>query len=153
MLDTVFSGCTTYTNFLRPFVGVLRARSSRRFAEAIQKMIPALSHSLVPIFFFIIIITAMCALIFDSNIKELSSPAFTSYNWLFLIFTNDNFDRILPPSTHQSIGYLSFFFPAIYVGQKFLLSLIIGDTYETFGSFMNRDLSRHSQSLMIEKRE
>lgn len=105
-------------------------------------------HSLVPIVFFVLIIMGLSSLSFDNLIEEFKSTAYTSYNWLFLIFTNDNFDRLLPGSIIVNMSYLLFFFPAIYVGQRFLLSLIIGDTYETFRSYVKKQLKKEKQKEM-----
>ncbi|RYH30412.1 ion transporter [archaeon] len=128
--------------------GVLRARRGRKFFEVLKKMVPGMMHSLVPIVFFVLIIMGMSSLSFDNLIEEFKSTAYTSYNWLFLIFTNDNFDRLLPGSIMVNMSYLLFFFPAIYVGQRFLLSLIIGDTYETFRSYVKKQLKKEKLKEM-----
>ena len=52
------------------------------------------------------------------------------------MFTNDTFDRILPEKVFGHLAYLLVFFPSIYLGQRFLLSLIIGDNYDTFRQFV-----------------
>ncbi len=101
-------------------------------------------HSLVPLFFFVLIIMALCSLSFSTLVEEFRSTAYTSYNWLFLIFTNDNFDRLLPDSMLVNLSYLVFFFPAIYVGQRFLLSLIVGETYDTFRSYVKKQLKKEN---------
>uniref|UniRef100_A0A7S3M3M3 Cyclic nucleotide-binding domain-containing protein n=1 Tax=Spumella elongata TaxID=89044 RepID=A0A7S3M3M3_9STRA len=141
-LDLFFFRCTYLTNPLRPVVGVLRARKGRRFFEVLKKMMPGMTHSLVPLLFFIVIVMVLSALMFDGTIQDLANPMFTSYNWFFLIFTNDNFDRILPDEVMMNMSYLLFFFPCIYVGQQFLLSLIIGDTYETYKAFVKKQLKK-----------
>jgi hypothetical protein len=70
------------------------------------------------------------------SINEFRSTYYASYNWFFLVFTNDTFDRILPEKVFGHLAYLLVFFPSIYLGQRFLLSLIIGDTYDTFRQFV-----------------
>mmetsp|Transcript_1591 Transcript_1591/g.2628 ORF Transcript_1591/g.2628 Transcript_1591/m.2628 type:complete len:1144 (+) Transcript_1591:16-3447(+) len=147
-LDLMFNHCTYYTNPLRPVAGFLRARRSRRFFEVLKKMIPGMSHSLMPLLFFIVLVMVLSILMYDQTIKELADPAYTSYNWFFLIFTNDNFNRVLPDVGVKDMKYLMFFFPCIYVGQQFLLSLIIGDTYETYKSFVKKQLKKEKLKEM-----
>lgn len=146
--DLFFYRCTYLANPLRPVVGVLRARKGRRFFEVLKKMMPGMTHSLVPLLFFIVIVMVLSSLMFDSTIQELANPVFTSYNWFFLIFTNDNFNRILPDEVMMNMSYLLFFFPCIYVGQQFLLSLIIGDTYETYKAFVKKQLKKEKLKEM-----
>lgn len=107
-----------------------------------------MTHSLVPLLFFIVVVMVISALVFDNTIRELASPVFTTYNWFFLIFTNDNFGRILPDEVMMNMSYLIFFFPCIYVGQQFLLSLIIGDTYETYKAFVKKQLKKEKLKEM-----
>lgn len=107
-----------------------------------------MTHSLVPLLFFIVVVMVISALVFDNTIRELASPVFTTYNWFFLIFTNDNFNRILPDEVMMNMSYLIFFFPCIYVGQQFLLSLIIGDTYETYKAFVKKQLKKEKLKEM-----
>ncbi|KAJ1431987.1 hypothetical protein B484DRAFT_36811 [Ochromonadaceae sp. CCMP2298] len=147
-LDLLVNRCTFYTNPLRPVVAILRARKGRRFFEVLKKMIPGMSHSLMPLLFFIVLVMVASFVMYDNTIQELANPAFTSYNWFFLVFTNDNFDRILPNNVVSNIQYLLFFFPCIYVGQQFLLSLIIGDTYETYKSFVKKQLKKEKLKEM-----
>lgn len=142
VMDVFLCGCTYYANPLRPVAGILRARKGRKFFDVLKKMIPGMMHSLVPLIFFVVVIMALCSISFDQFVEEFRSTAYTSYNWLFLIFTNDNFERLLPDPMVVNISYLLFFFPAIYVGQRFLLSLIIGDTYETFRSYVTKQLKK-----------
>lgn len=148
ILDLLYNSCTTYSNPLRPVIGVLRARNGRRFFEVLKKMIPGMSHSLVPIFFFIVLIMVASSLVFDDRVQDFIDPYYVSYNWFFLIFTNDNFNRMLPEQMFRHLSYLCFFFPAIYVGQKFLLSLIIGDTYDTFRSFVKKQVKKEKLKEM-----
>lgn len=58
------------------------------------------------------------------------------------MFTNDTFDRVLPEKVFGQLSYLMMFFPAIYIGQRFLLSLIIGDTYDTFREFVKEQVRK-----------
>lgn len=131
VLDLSICGCTHFANPLRPVAGVLRARKGRKFFEVLKKMLPGMMHSLVPIVFFVVIVMGVTSVSFSALFPDFAEPSYTSYNWTFLVFTNDNFNRLLPTGT-TALSYLLFFFPSIYVGQRFLLSLIIGDTYETF---------------------
>eukprot|EP01038_Epipyxis_sp_PR26KG_P004275 gene4275-6054_t len=142
ILDLSCNFCLMYTNFLRPIPGLLRARTGRRFFEILQKMMPGTYRSLVPIIFFIFVMTIISYVLFDAHIEELSDTCLTNYNWFFLIFTNDTFSRLLPPETHKTIIYVTFFLPAVYVGQKFLLSLVIGETYDTYRSYVKKQLKK-----------
>ena len=147
-LDLLVCGCTTYSNPLRPVVGILRARNGRRFFEILKKMVPGMSHSLIPLLFFVVLVMAASTMLFDQHIPEYSTSSYASYNWLFLIFTNDNFDRVMPEHMRMNMYYLMFFFPVIYVGQQFLLSLIIGETYETYKSFVKKQLKKERLKQM-----
>lgn len=148
LLDLCLCGCTCYANPLRPVAGVLRARKGRKFFEVLKKMLPGMMHSLAPIVFFVVVVTGLSSLSFDNFVEEFRSTAYTFYNWIFLIFTNDNYDRLLPAQLLLNMTYLLFFFPAIYVGQRFLLSLIIGDTYEIFRSYVKKQLKKEQLKEM-----
>lgn len=76
----------------------------------------------------------------SARIEEFKSTFYASYNWFFLVFTNDTFDRILPEKVFTQVTYLAVFFPSVYIGQRFLLSLIIGDTYDTFRGFVKKQV-------------
>jgi hypothetical protein len=138
----LFCGCTVYTNPLRPLAGVLRARRGRKFFEILKKMIPEMINNLVPVIFFVVIVMVLCSIFFDVQVQEFQSTAYTFYNWLFLVLTNDTFDRLLPENLFLNLTYLMFFFPCIYVGQRFLFNLIIGDTYDTFRSYVKKQLKK-----------
>eukprot|EP01035_Chromulina_nebulosa_P026752 gene26752-35065_t len=136
IIETLLFGCLYFTNPFRPVQGVLRARAGRRFFDVLKKMLPTMVHKMMPIFFFISILMVLSCLAFDKSIDEFQSTYYASYNWFFLVFTNDTFDRILPEKVFGHLAYLLVFFPSIYLGQRFLLSLIIGDTYDTFRQFV-----------------
>ena len=140
ILDLCINGCTTYTNFLRPVVWLLRARSGRRFFTIVQKMIPGLTQSLMPMFVFMIILMAICAIFFDNSLDKFKDAQFSSYNWFWMIYTNDTFDALLPPELYEYGIYIVFFFSSIFIGQKFLLSLILGATFDTFRAFTKKQL-------------
>ena len=142
-LDLYVSSCTYYATPLRPVAGLLRARKGRKFFEVLKKMVPGMIHNLVPILFFALVAMSLCCLMFDLLIPDLfRSTYFSFYNWWFLILTNDTFDRLLPETVFKSLAYLVFFFPAIYVGQRFLVSMIIGDTYNTYKSYVKKQLKK-----------
>lgn len=126
----------------------MRARTGRQFFIVLKKMIPEMSHSLVPLLFFVVMVVVIWCFCFDSHVDDFGSPLYTSYNWFFLIFTNDTFARILPAHLSANSTYLMFFFPCIYVGQRFLLSIIIGDTYETYKSLVKKQLKKEKMKEM-----
>eukprot|EP00978_Attheya_sp_CCMP212_P047525 scaffold421658_cov86-Attheya_sp.AAC.1 len=105
-------------------------------------MVPGMSHSLIPLLFFLVMVMVVSTLLFDKQIPEFADSSYVSYNWVFLIFTNDNFNRVLPGHMRMNICYLVFFFPVVYVGQQFLLNLIVGETYETYKSFVKKQLKK-----------
>lgn len=105
-------------------------------------MIPGMIQNLIPVLFFVVIVMILCSIFFDTHVLEFKSTAYTFYNWLFLVLTNDTFDRLLPENLFFNLTYLMFFFPAIYVGQRFLFNLIIGDTYDTFRSYVKKQLKK-----------
>jgi CRP-like cAMP-binding protein len=142
VLDIVFCGCTYYANPLRPVAGVLRDRRGRKFFEVLKKMIPEMLHNMVPILFFVIIVMVICSAMFDNAVPEFENTTYTFYNWWFLVLTNDNFSRLLPERLFRSMSYLFYFFPGIYIGQRFLLNLIIGDTYGTFRNYVKKQLDK-----------
>lgn len=107
-----------------------------------------MTHNLIPILFFVVITMGLGSLMFDNRIDEYQSVAFSFYNWWYLVLTNDTFDRLLPDNLFVDLSYLLFFFPAIYVGQRFLLSLIIGDTYNTFRSYVKKQLKKERMKEM-----
>lgn len=142
LIDLFMNGCTTYCNPLRPVAGVLRSRKGRKFFDILKKMIPDVMYGLVPIFFFAIVVMIFGNVFFDSYVENFHEIPSIFYNWLYLILTNDTFDRLLPENLLLHVSYLLFFFPAIYIGQRFLLNLIIGDTYDTFRSLVKKQLKK-----------
>lgn len=148
LLDLCINGCTRWTNFMRPAAGILRARSGRRFFDVLKKMTPGMYESMIPISFFIFVTAVFSNVLFDSYIKDYRSVSLTSYNWFYLIFTNETYEKIFPEDMFTNIGYWLFFFPSVYIGQRFLLSLIIGDTYETFKSFTKKQLKKERMKEM-----
>lgn len=147
-LDMCFSGCTFWANPLRPVAGVLRARRGRKFFEVLKMMVPEMIDNMVPILFFVIIVMAICTAVYDGQVTEFQETSYTFYNWWFLVLTNDNFSRLLPERLYQSLSYLLYFFPGIYVGQRFLLNLIIGDTYGTYKNYVKKQLEKERQKEM-----
>lgn len=139
-IDVLVNGRTTYTNFLRPVVGLLRARSGRRFFTIVQKMIPGLTQSLTPMFVFLLILIVISGICFDAEFPEVQDAQFASYNWFWMIYTNDTFDALLPEKLIMNFPYVVFFFTSIYLGQKFLLSLVLGATFDTFREFTKKQL-------------
>lgn len=139
-IDLMWCGCTYYTNPLRPVVGLLRARSGRRFFTIVKRMLPGLTETLTPMFVFLVMLVVICGLIFDNRMEELSDLRFASYNWFWMIYTNDTYDNLLPTSLVTDGAYVAFFFISIYLGQKFLLSLILGSTFDTFRDFTKKQL-------------
>ena len=97
---------------------------------------------LVPLLFLIVLVVVFWCVFFDFHMKEFRNPSYSSYNWFFLILTNETFDRILPVYLTSNTMYLLIFFSCIYIGQRFLLSLIIGDTYETYKSLVKKQLKK-----------
>ena len=49
-----------------------------------------------------------------------------SYNWLWLTLTNDTYTTLMPDMLSLNISYVLGFFIAIYIIQKFFLSLVLG---------------------------
>lgn len=148
MLDLCFSWCTHYANPLRAVPGLLRARSGRRFFAVLKKMIPETSQSLIPIIFFILLMMVFSIIFYGTYYDGLQDPYYTFYNWVWLVFTNDTFARILPDPLQENFSYVAYFFPAIYIGQKFLLNLIIGETYDTFRSYVKKQLKKEKLKEM-----
>ena len=111
-------------------------------------MTPGMYESMIPISFFIFVSAVCSSLLFDSHIEDYQSVSDTSYNWFYLIFTNETYEKMLPQEMFTNIGYWLFFFPSLYIGQRFLLSLIIGDTYETFKSFTKKQLKKERMKEM-----
>lgn len=105
-------------------------------------MVPEMLHNMVPILFFVMIVMVFCSSLYDAEIPDFKDTSYTFYNWWFLVLTNDNFSRLLPDRLYRSLTYLLYFFPGIYIGQRFLLNLIIGDTYGTFRAYVKKQLDK-----------
>ena len=114
----------------------------RRFFEAVQKMVPIVIESLVPLSLFIIVVSIFCALAFGDYLTEVSSSLEHHYNWFWLILTGDTLGKLLPDHLFSNTLYQFFFFAMIYIGQKFLLSLILGATFDTFKSMTEKQLKK-----------
>ena len=142
-VDLIFhGGRTSWCNFLRPVAGLLRSREGRRFFEAVQKMVPIVGESLVPLTLFILVVSIFGAIHFGGHLSEFDSFDDHHYNWFWLILTNDTLGNLMPESMFANTLYTFFFFPMIYVGQKFLLSLILGATFDTFKSMAETQLKK-----------
>ena len=139
--DLLWFGRTTLSNPLRPIVGLLRARSVRRFFTVVKSMIPSLTQTLAPLVAFLMMITVFCNLAFTDTIPN-SRLDSLSYNWLWLVLTNDTFSRLFPTNIEAHTMYLVFFFAALYVGQRFILSVVLGHTFETFTAFTAKQVKK-----------
>ena len=137
----VHGGRTSWCNCLRPVAGLLRSREGRRFFEAVQKMVPIVIESLVPLSLFIIVVAIFCALTFGDSL-QVGSSLEHHYNWFWLILTGDTLGKLLPETLFSNALYQFFFFAMIYIGQKFLLSLILGATFDTFKSMTEKQLKK-----------
>lgn len=145
-LNLSFDRCAYLTLPLRPVVGVLRSRTGRQFFTILKTILPEMCHSLVPLLVFLMVVV-VCSMVipFDGhnpNPISLQNPLLASYHWFFLVFTNDNFSDMLPPYLVHNFNYLLFFFPIIYVGQRFLLNIILGDTYDTYKVLVKKRLKK-----------
>jgi hypothetical protein len=136
-LDLCWNGCTYYSDPLRPVVGLLRSRSGRRFFSVVQKMIPTFSQSLAPLTGFILIVTFLSFSVFrlDNNLTSMLSVA---YNWIWLVLTNDSFSRLYEDGV--SLLHTLFFFTALYLGQRFIMSIFLAATFDTFGKFTKKQV-------------
>jgi hypothetical protein len=141
-IDFAVGGCTHYANPLRPVAGLLRGRKGRKFFQVLKKMVPGMVHNLMPVLYFVVVVISLSSLFFDGEVSSLNDISLSVYNWWFLLLTNDTFDRLLPTSAMFSPRYVFVFFVALYVGQRFLLSLVIGDTYNTYKSFVKQQLKK-----------
>ena len=142
-LDLVIhGGRTCWFNFLRPVPGLLRSREGRRFFEAVQKMVPIVLESLVPLTLFILVVSIFSSLVFNDHFSEVNKSIDHHYNWFWLILTNDTLDQLFHEKMFENTLYIFFFFSSIYIGQKFLLSLILGATFDTFKSMTENQLKK-----------
>ena len=139
--DLLWFGRTTLSNPLRPIVGLLRARSVRRFFTVVKSMVPSLTQTLAPLVAFLMLITVFCSLAFTNSIPNNRLDSL-SYNWLWLVLTNDTFSRLFPTTLEDHAFYLVFFFAALYVGQRFILSVVLGHTFETFTAFTAKQVKK-----------
>jgi hypothetical protein len=146
-LDLLWYGKTNFTNPLRPIVGLLRARSVRRFFTVVKSMIPSLTQTLAPLVAFLMIITVFCNLMFADTVSDNSLDSL-SYNWLWLVLTNDTFSRLFPANVESHALYAVFFFATLYVGQRFILSVVLGHTFETFTAFTSKQVKKEKQKEM-----
>lgn len=142
LCDLIIFNCTTLTNPLRPLAGLLRLRRGRKFFDVLKKMIPRMLHDLIPIVFFVVLISVLSTILFNNEISNFKFVNNSLYSWWFLILTNDNFEELFPNNMYGYLLYILFYFPLIYIGQRFLLNLIIGETYSTFQNFMNNRIKK-----------
>lgn len=147
ILDLLWNGKTSLTNPLRPIVGLLRARNVRRFFTVVKSMIPSLTQTLAPLVAFLMIITVFCNLMFSDTFSDNSMDSL-SYNWLWLVLTNDTFSRLFPTNVENHALYAVFFFATLYVGQRFILSVVLGHTFETFTAFTSKQVKKEKQKEM-----
>lgn len=136
-LDLCWNGQTYYSDPLRPVVGLLRSRSGRRFFSVVQKMIPTFSQSLAPLSGFILIVTFVSFSVFRLD-NDLTSMLSVGYNWIWLVLTNDSFSRLYEDGV--SLLHTLFFFTALYLGQRFIMSIFLAATFDTFGKFTKKQV-------------
>jgi len=72
--------------------------------------------------------------------EPFNNTSLSSYNWIWLAFTNDTYDILMPDSLNLNIAYVVCFFIAIYVIQKFFLSLVLGATFDIFNELIAKQL-------------
>jgi hypothetical protein len=146
--DLLYFHRTTFTNPLRPVVGLLRDRSFRRFFSVVKLMIPCLSETLAPLLAFLVIISVITNVSFSSFFEEMNQDITDAslrqihYNWLWLVLTNDTFLRLFPETAEGNVLYVIFFFTVLYIGQRFILSVILGATFETFTKFTSEQVKK-----------
>mmetsp|Transcript_26414 Transcript_26414/g.39191 ORF Transcript_26414/g.39191 Transcript_26414/m.39191 type:complete len:931 (+) Transcript_26414:243-3035(+) len=138
---------TSLTNPLRPVIGLLRARSVRRFFSVVKLMTPSLSETLSPLVAFLMIIAVWCNVWFPRVVEDNQIESL-SYNWLWLLLTNDTYDRLIPSDVERHPLYIIFFFTVLYIGQRFILSVILGATFDIFTAFTSKQVKKERLKMM-----
>lgn len=119
---------------IRPTLLCLRERSIRRFFTVVKEMIPGFLHVCAPLFFFLVMVAAGAHAGFRDRLpaEEGGTPARALYGYWTLIATGDTYGALLPDALKESPVYLACFFATLVVGNLFLLSMLMGVTFDTF---------------------
>ncbi|CAM9214591.1 unnamed protein product [Phaeothamnion confervicola] len=131
-LDAASFGQLRVARALRPAICCLRVRSVRRFFTVVRDMAPGFVQVCVPLAFLILLSSSFAAMAFGSLVPELNSPGGAAYAIWILLASTDNYEDLLPPLVWGHGGYVAFFFLVLLVGNVFLLSLLLGVTFDVF---------------------
>jgi len=80
--------------------------------------------------------------------EPFNNTSLSSYNWIWLAFTNDTYDLLMPDSLNLNIAYVLMFFTAIYIIQKFFLSLVLGATFDIFSALAAKQAASERMKTM-----
>ncbi|CAM9277734.1 unnamed protein product, partial [Discosporangium mesarthrocarpum] len=134
-------GPVPYTRPLRPAVLSLRTRSVRRFYSVVGNMLPIFLRVCVPVMFFMLLSASYAAMAFGREKQEFSDPASSGYSiWVLMAFA-DNYDSLVNEGLSQNPVYLPFVVMILLVGSVFLLSLLMGVTYDVFIEYTTKQVN------------
>mmetsp|Transcript_15090 Transcript_15090/g.19787 ORF Transcript_15090/g.19787 Transcript_15090/m.19787 type:complete len:1061 (-) Transcript_15090:269-3451(-) len=133
-LTSLFISHRLYAAYcFRPVLLCLRERSIRRFFTVVKDMGPGFLEVCFPLVFFLIFVSAFATIWFKVDLPEqFSSVGVALYNYWMLISTGDTYTQLLPPSMKNAAVYMTTFFVILIVGNLFLLSMLMGVTFEVF---------------------
>ncbi|CAM9284097.1 unnamed protein product, partial [Ascophyllum nodosum] len=120
-----------FARALRPAILSLRTRPFRRFYAVVSNMLPGFLRVCLPVLFFLLLSASYAALAFGRAKQDFEDPTAAGYAIWILMVCADNYETLVnEPSRHPV--YVPFVVMIIVVGSMFLLSLLLGVTYDVF---------------------
>ncbi|CAM9152305.1 unnamed protein product, partial [Choristocarpus tenellus] len=117
---------------LRPAVLSLRTRSIRRFYAVVGGMLPGFLRVCLPVVFFMLLSSSYAAMAFGREKLDFEDPAAAGYAIWILMVCGDNYSNLVNEALSSNAMYIPFMVVVLLVGSIFLLSLLMGVTYDVF---------------------
>ncbi|CAM9446221.1 unnamed protein product, partial [Ectocarpus sp. 6 AP-2014] len=120
-----------FARALRPAILSVRTRHIRRFYAVVSQMLPGFLRVCLPVVFFLLLSASYAALSFGRAKSDFEDPSTAGYAIWILMVCADNYEALVHDrSAHPA--YVPFIVMVIVVGSMFLLSLLLGVTYDVF---------------------
>jgi hypothetical protein len=119
------------TRPLRPAILLLRVRSVRRFFTVCRDMMPGFLRVCLPLVFFLLLSSNFASMVFGNKVTSLSTPRHAAYSIWILMVCAENYVELVQAGERDPV-FLLFFLVILIVGNIFLLSLLMGVTFDVF---------------------
>ena len=96
----------------------------------------------------IVMTNSICLSHIPNMPSEFTDISVLTYNWIWLTFTNDTYANLMSAVVSTNLVYVISFFVGSYITQKFLLSLLLGATFDMFTELSKKQLTSENKKAM-----